>query len=172
MGVLIETTTFKTLKRPTWIPKKKGLEDDFPFHMDNLFPGCRTCHPTYVSHFLTSISHLPTTTPGPDLPSTEETLGAQGLLGCLILFAVWLYQLAPLPKKKRFVVYLVYPLSYILENFSWNQQITQLKGNSSRYRLVTGRGKPPKWEIGRYTIEKLCIYAPQKDIICVRLYEW
>ena len=27
-----------------------------------------------------------------------ETLGAQGLLGCLILFAVWLYQLVALPQ--------------------------------------------------------------------------
>ena len=36
-GVLIETTIFKTLKRQTWIPKKEGLEDDFPFQMDNFF---------------------------------------------------------------------------------------------------------------------------------------
>ena len=39
----------------------------------------------------------PTTTP--DLPITKETLGTQGLLGCFILFAVWLYQLAPFPKN-------------------------------------------------------------------------
>ena len=51
--------------------------------------------------------------------------------------------------------------------FSWNQQITQLKGNSSRYRLVTGGGKPPKFrnrKVHNWEIVYIC--APKIYCLC------
>ena len=106
------------------------------------------------------------TTPGPDLPSTKETLGAQGLLGCLILFAVWLYQLAPFPNTKHLVVYLVYPLSYILESFHGTNKSPNWKETHLDIVWSLEGGSHRNSGIGRYTIEKLYIYAPP-NIYCL-----